>query len=57
MLTTDEAVNAVRLCDREKRTERVNRFLAGPSEVPIELQWRAWFISALREQGVWPCKP
>jgi len=59
MLTTDEAVHAVRLCDREKRTERVNRLLAGKPANALVLQWRALFVTALRDAGVWPqgCKP
>jgi len=54
MLTTDAAVNAVRLCDRDKRTARVNTLCAGKARDPLALQWKALLITALREQGVWP---
>jgi len=53
-MTTDEAVNAVRLVDRAKRTERVNVLLAGTTLEPLALQAKAFLITALREQGVWP---
>lgn len=59
MLSTRDAVNAVRNVPKNERTAKVNTFLSGPQRDPQTLQWRALLVTELREAEVWPqgCKP
>lgn len=58
MLSTTDAVNAVRAVPKDERTAKVNSFLAGNANDAMTLQWRALLITELREREVWPqgCK-
>lgn len=59
MMSTRDAVNAVRNVSKDKRTAKVNTFLSGPQRDAATLQWRALFVTELRDGEVWPqgCKP
>lgn len=59
MVSVADAVAAVYQTPKSARTAKVNTFLAGKPADAISLQWRALFVTALRDTEVWPhgCKP
>lgn len=59
MMSTADAVAHVRAAPKDERTAKVNQFLSGGARDPATLQWRALFVTELRDREVWPqgCKP
>lgn len=51
-LSVTDAVAKVRGVQRDERTAAINTLIAGASDDESVLQWRALFITALREAEV-----